>query len=168
LNSQLATLNGQGKRTAIVNIGNSLNPDLKDKHGDFYKFVNIISSNFSNDFFKKDTLKLPLLEMIFKEALNNGWSSDYFFQHLRKFLKKQHYEKFTFADFYSLEIPKLKNHSDYLKLLEKEGESVNHIPRVIFKTKNNYHWIFKDDITRQQIYDLKEKLQCEVMIVGLE
>lgn len=131
-----------------------MNSDLKIANGHFHKFLNILSSNFNIPFTSKDSLNFLKAQLIYNKCLELEWSSEYFFKHLGNFLIKQKYPNFTVADFFDIEIPKLKTHQDYQKLLQEQGESINSRERILFKTEKSYLWEFKDNLNSMQISQL--------------
>jgi hypothetical protein len=157
----LTTSTEAQKSFSIVSLGTQLNPNIQVKGGDFHTFVNILSANFSVNYFENNSLALEKIRYIFNESLDINWSKEYFFSHVRRFLKVQKFPNFTAADFFNLSTPKLKTHAEYLKMLEEHGESVN-TGRVIFRLKNSYLWAYYRELTPESINAIIQNYKCKV------
>lgn len=152
--SQFKTSNAPPITETLTMFGNKLD-SIDTVNGSFHVFAMTLSKNFNINFFEVNSLMRGKAEMIYKEALNRLWSKKYFFEHLKKFLSKQKYPNFTFADFFEIEQPKLRTHAEYLKILNEKGEAAN-IGRVIFKYNGYYLWAYDYELSPEQIAFLKQ------------
>lgn len=135
---------------------NNLNPNINDPKSPFKKMLMLISANYSIDVSNPNSPNFLKLQMIYSECVERNWSEEFFHKHLKKFLIENEYPTFNIAMFFkNAKEPKLRTHSEYLKLLQEIGESVNK-DRVKFQYDGYYLWAFRNELTEEQINQLNK------------